>query len=197
MLTCFVLLKSRKEKFILLMLSLKICLLKIAHLSTPSIPKSNSHLMTSPLPKKPNPEKQKPSKIQHPIKNVAIGLQIKINDTIGSLSYIINTSLTNISEELTGSLNPWPISYKQERLNSVDLITKKWKRSTGISPKSSWVLDSKITILMKIHLSSPICTIRVMTSHKFRSCLLNNSKTSLRHQVHNKNKTKFNPEFPK
>jgi hypothetical protein len=93
--------------------------------------------MTSPSPKKPNPEKQKPLKIQHPIKNVAIGLQIKINDTIGSLSYIINTSLTNISEELTGSSNPWPISYKQERLNSADLITKKWKRSTGISPKSS------------------------------------------------------------
>lgn len=69
--------------------------------------KSNSPLVISPSPKKQNPEKQKPLKIQTQTKNVAIGLPIKINDTIGSLSYIINTSLTNISVELTGSLNPW------------------------------------------------------------------------------------------
>lgn len=136
MLTCFVLLKSRKERSTLLTLSLNIYLLKITNLFPQSMLKSNSPLAISPSPKKQNPEKQKPLKIQTQTKNVAIGLPIKINDTIGSLSYIINTSLTNISVELTGSLNPWLLLQKPERQSNADLIIKKWKKNTSISPKS-------------------------------------------------------------
>lgn len=136
MLTCFVLLRSRKERSTLLTLRLNIYLLKITNLFPQSIPKSNSPLAIWPLPKKQNPEKQKPLKIQTQTKNVAIGLPIKINDTIGSLSYIINTSLTNISVELTGSLNPWLLLQKPERQSNADPIIKKWKKNTSISPKS-------------------------------------------------------------
>lgn len=135
MLTCFVLLRSRKERSTLLTLSLKICLLKIAHLLTPSIPKSNSPLAIQPSQKRLNPEKLKRLKILIQTKNVAIGLRIKINDTTGSLSYIMNTSLINTFVELIGSLNPWPLLLKQERLNNADPITKKWKKNTNFSPK--------------------------------------------------------------
>lgn len=136
MLTCFVLLRSRKERSTLLTLSLNICLLKITNLFPQSMLKSNSPLAIWLLPKKQNPEKQKPLKIRTQTKNVAIGLPIKINDTIGSLSYIINTSLTNISVELTGSLNRWLLLQKPERQSNADLIIKKWKKNTSISLKS-------------------------------------------------------------
>lgn len=129
------LLRSRRERFTLLTLSLKICLLKIPHPSYPSIPESNSHSRTSPLPKRPNPEKPKPPKTRTQTKKVVIGHLTKTNDIIGSLSYIINTSLTNTSEGQIGSSNLWPPLLKQGRPNSADRTIKRWKKNTSISPK--------------------------------------------------------------
>lgn len=50
---------------------------------------------------------------------------------------------------------------------------------------------------MKLHQSLLTYKKRVMISLNLTSSLLNNSKTMLSHQVHNKKKTKFNQELPK
>jgi len=122
---------------------------------------------------------------------------MKTNDIIGSLSYIINISLTNTSEELIGSSNLWLPLLKQGRLNSVDHIIKKWKKSTSISLKFSWASDCKTTTPTILISFSQTCAIKVMISTKSTSSLPCNSKTFLRHLFNHKNKTKVNPELQK
>jgi hypothetical protein len=91
--------------------------------------------MTLQWPKRQNLEKQKQSKTRIQTKNVDIGLQIKINDTIGSLSYIMSIFLINIFVEQIESSNPWQHLFKQEKLNNVEAIIKRCKRNIDISQK--------------------------------------------------------------
>jgi len=86
-------------------------------------------------PKKQNQEKQKQSKTLIQTKNVVIGLPIKINDTIGSLSYITSIFLINIFVEQIESSNLWQHLFKQEKHSNVEAIIKRCKRNIDISQK--------------------------------------------------------------
>lgn len=144
--------------------------------------------------KKLNQEKPKPLKIQTLTKNVDIGLPIKTNDITGSLSYITNISLTNISVELIESSNPWLPLLKPEKLNNADHITKKWKKNINFSLRFSWVSGYKITILKTMSLFFLTYNKKVTVFWISRSWVLNSWEAFLRHPAHNKNKPKSNPE---
>ena len=126
--------------------------------------------MTSQWQKEQNHEKQRPLKIPTQTKNVAIGLPIKINDIIGSLSYITNIFSISTLGELTESSSQWPPSSRREKPNSAEATIKRWKRSTDTSVKFSWVSGYKITTQTILNSLSQIWRIRVTTLNKSVSC---------------------------
>lgn len=146
--------------------------------------------------KKQNPEKLKPSKIPTQTKNVGIGHRMKINDIIGFLSYIMNIFSINISDELIESLSPWPHSLKLGKLNNVEAITKRCRKSTNNSQRFSWALEYKITIVKTMIQSFQIWLRKIMLPARQRFSQLSNFNRFLRDQTVNKNKMKPSKEVP-
>lgn len=113
--------------------------------------------------KRPNPAKLKPLRILIQTRNVDTGLLIKTNDIIGSLSYIMNISLINTFAEPTEFSSRWRPLFRREKLNSAGAIIKRWRKSTNISQKFSWVSGYKITTQMTAASFSLTCKKKATT----------------------------------
>lgn len=134
--TCFMPLKKRKEKSIRPTTNPMISPWKIIPSSNRSVRKSNSPSQISQTLKRQNPEKPKPSKIPIQTRNADTGLPMKINDTIGSLSYITNIFLISTFVEPIESSNRWLHSLKPEKPSSAEVIIKRWRKNTNTFQKS-------------------------------------------------------------
>lgn len=134
--TCFMPLKKRKEKSIPPTTNPMISPQKIIPSSNLSLRKSNSPSQISQTLKRQNPEKPKRSKTPIQTRNADTGLQMKINDTIGSLSYITNIFLISTFVEPIESSNPWLHLLKPEKPSSAEAIIKRWRKNTNTFQKS-------------------------------------------------------------
>ena len=147
--------------------------------------------MTSQWPRKQNPERPKQWRTPTQARNVVTGLQTKINDTIGSLSYIMNIFSISTWGERTESSSPWLPSLRQEKPSSAGATTRRWRKSTSISQKYSWVSDYKITTQMTTSWFYTIWRKRARVFKISVYCWLMSWKGILRLRVHNKNKPKL------
>lgn len=161
--TCFIKWMSSKERFILPTSSHKISLWNIPRQSSRYRQKFNSPSTISLWQKKRNPEKQKPPKIPTQTRKAGTGLQMKTNDIIGSLSYIMSIFSISTSGEPIESSNRWLHSWRREKQSNAEATIKRCKKNTGISLKFSWVSGYKITTQMTLTSFSQICKKKATT----------------------------------
>lgn len=132
--------------------------------------------MTSQWPRRQNQERPERSKIPTQVRNPVTGLQIKINDIIGSLSYIMNIFSINTWGEQTESSSQWPPLLRPEKPSNAGAITRRWRKNTSISQKFLWVSDYKIITLRTMSWSCVIWRKRVETFKTSVYCLLRSWK---------------------
>lgn len=82
--------------------------------------------------------------------SVVIGRWKRTNVIIGSWSYTVDTSSTNICAGWTRSSSAWNDLLALERPNSVAAITRRWKRSTVHSSAYSRNFDAKTMVAVML-----------------------------------------------
>ena len=140
--------------------------------------------------KRPNHEKLKPFRIPIQTRNVDTGLRIKTNDIIGSLSYIMNIFLINTSAEPTEFSSRWRLLLRREKPNSAGATIKRWRKSTNISQKFSWVSGYKITTQTTVASFSLTCKKKATPFNKPAFYRPTSWIWFLRHLLYNKNNSK-------